>query len=116
MINMKCSIAIVCLLTVAVANGFQVRSPLTGGTQTALEPANPPMADDWVPKPSPKRASTTPVPVRKVSKAERAQMKNRIIDPDYTLAASVALLGGPLIAWYHPCKLPVVSCVFIFYF
>jgi hypothetical protein len=102
---MKLLIGTVSLL--AVANGFQVHTSSStlshNKQQTAVHAAAPPMSSDEWAKPLTQRASTTPVPVKKVTKAERSQLKDRIIDPDYTLAAVVALLG-PLIAWYHPCK------------
>lgn len=47
--------------------------------------------------------STKPIADRQVSWMERATMRDVILDPDYTLAASVALLC-PLIIWYHPCE------------
>lgn len=42
------------------------------------------------------------IPTKIVSQRERNAMKDRVIDPDYWLAISVAALC-PLILWYHPC-------------
>lgn len=102
---------LVSLSLLAAAHGF-VASPAPKA-KTSLNVATQPkggknMWDDWSNKPLPKRQSTTPVAKKKVSKMERAMMKDRVLDPDYTLALSVAALG-PLIAWYHPCK----SCLAI---
>lgn len=91
----------------AGCNGFVV-SPASQA-KTALNVATqPPIGngktwDDWSKKPIPPRESTTPVAKKNVSKMERAMMKDRVIEPNFYLAAAVALLG-PLIAWYHPCK------------
>lgn len=90
----------VCLLAVAV-HGFSTPSTRARAS-SAVKVAAPPMNDEWS-KPIPHRESTTPIPVNQVSKRERAQIKDRVIDPDFSLAAAVFLLG-PLIAWYHPCK------------
>ena len=90
------------LALLAVAQGFVI-SP-EGRPSTKLNVANPPLGEGWVKKPIPARTSTEPVAVNKVSKAERAMIKDRVIDPDYRLALGTFLLG-PLIAWYHPCTL-----------
>ena len=49
-----------------------------------------------------KEKSLTPVATRKVTKAERAKMKDVVIPTSFDLVWAVAALG-PLIAWYHPC-------------
>lgn len=50
--------------------------------------------------PQTKFGSTEPVADRPVSKMERNRMKDRMIDPDYTLTIGTAALC-PLIIWYH---------------
>jgi len=84
-------------LLLATSQAFVVK-PATK-VSTKVNVASPPI-DEWN-QPIPGRVSTTPVPVNKVSKRERARMADRIIDPDFTLALGTFLLG-PLIAWYHP--------------
>ena len=65
--------------------------------------------DDWTGYPTgTERKSTEPVARRKVSNLERARMEDVMIDPSYFLAFAVAALG-PLIMWYHPCKLALVG-------
>jgi hypothetical protein len=86
-----------CLLLLATsADAFLVRSP--GRVATEVKVASNP--GEWN-KPLTGRVSTVPVPVNQVSKAERAKMEDRIIDPDFTLALGTFLLA-PLIMWYHP--------------
>jgi hypothetical protein len=80
----------------AVAQGFCVHP--TSRTETAVKAASPSM--DWN-KPLFGRHSSAPAPARQGSKAAQQSVPDRIIDPDYSLAAAVFLLG-PLIAWYHP--------------
>ena len=55
-------------------------------------------------KPLYKPKDTTPVPVHNVNFLQRALIGDVVLDPDYTLTWSLALLGG-LIILYHPCKL-----------
>jgi hypothetical protein len=88
-----------CSLLAASSQAFMVRQSSRMATEVKV--ASPPM-DEWN-QPIPERVSTTPVPVNKVSKAQRARIADRIIDPDFTLALGTFMLG-PLIAWYHPCK------------
>ena len=99
---------LISLSLLAASHGFVV-SPASAKAKTSLNVATQPPSqggnawDDWSAKPIPSRRSTTPVAKRSVSPRERAQMKDRVLDPDFFLAGAVALLG-PLIAWYHPCK------------
>jgi hypothetical protein len=87
------------LALLAVAQGFVVTPVHQAATK--LNVASTP-GGEWS-KPIPKRASTESVPVKQVSKAERAMIKDRVIDPDFRLALGTFILC-PLIAWYHPCK------------
>jgi len=84
-------------------------SPLrmvAGGVRTSKKAGG--GMDSWSDKPLHREEetskSTPAVPVRKVGWLERRAMKDRMIDPDYTLALGTALLC-PLIIWYHPCEL-----------
>ena len=95
---MKLLLPLACLL--ATSQGFIV--PNSSRAKTEVKVASPPMGGEGYNKKA--RASTVPTPVNQVSKAERAKIADRIIDPDYRLALGTFLLG-PLIAWYHPCKL-----------
>lgn len=98
---MKFLLPLACLL--ATSQAFII-VPNSKRAKSEIQVASPPLGeDDWTGKPIPARTSTVPTPVNKVSKAQRAKIADRIIDPDYTLALGVFLLG-PLIAWYHPCK------------
>jgi Protein of unknown function (DUF3119) len=47
--------------------------------------------------------STTPVPAKKVNWIQKQMLSDVMIDPDFSLTWTVALLG-PLIWWYHPCE------------
>ena len=53
-----------------------------------------------------KRSDTVPIPSESASR--RFAMDDVMIDPNYSLAAAVAALG-PLIMWYHPCKLVSIA-------
>jgi len=91
---------LISLTLVAAAQGF-VQAPM-GHVSTQLKVAAPgTIEEDWAGKPLPPKVSTEPVAVNNVSKRARQRIKDRIIDPDYTLALGTFMLG-PLIAWYHP--------------
>jgi len=64
--------------------------------------------NDWTGYPLTEKKSTAPVASRKVTPAQRAKMADVMIDPNYFITFAVAALG-PLIMWYHPCKLTPVS-------
>jgi hypothetical protein len=69
--------------------------------------------NDWQGKPIPRKGekTTTPVAVRNLSWLEKQTMKDVMIEPDYLLSIAIALLG-PLIIWYHPCKLSQLPRLF----
>lgn len=58
-------------------------------------------SDGWSDKPAYKPKSTTPVAKKNVGWLQRQVMEDVMIEPDYFLAISTALLC-PLIIWYHP--------------
>lgn len=60
--------------------------------------------NDWVGKPLYSPRSIKPVASNKVLPIQRAMMEDVMIDPNYSLVWATFLLG-PLIIWYHPCKL-----------
>jgi len=53
---------------------------------------------------SSKPKDTTPVSNRNVNFLQKMLIGDVVLDPDYSLTWSFALLGG-LIIFYHPCKL-----------
>jgi hypothetical protein len=101
----RCTAAVA--LLGGLASGFSAssvkRNARLSTTSSILEASSslPPL-DGWSDKPAFERRSTTPVPVKKVGWMEKKTMEDVMIDPDYFLAAAVALLC-PLIIWYHPC-------------
>lgn len=49
------------------------------------------------------KKTTTRVPAKKVNWIQKQMLSDVMIDPDFSLTWTVALLG-PLIWWYHPCE------------
>jgi hypothetical protein len=60
--------------------------------------------NDWAGKPLYKTKSTVPITDQKVSWLEKQSMGDVMLEPDYVLTWVFGLLG-PLIIWYHTCKL-----------